>query len=120
MEDAPDRKQLEHDPDAMDEHGDRTEYDVVKLHNESAIDSMTELQKKRVSRFYELLANAMPLEGRDYRVEFEPGDDGKAVYARINGINDLGKAFSAQVSYFWKKFGRADYDISNERWTRQE
>lgn len=80
------------------------EYPVVPLHNDSAVDSMTEDQKKRVARFYELLANAMPLEGRDYRIEFRPLPDGVRVAATVVGLNDMGNAFAAQVSEYYRKF----------------
>ena len=59
--------ELSHEPDSFDgspspDPG-KVVYESVKLHNESAIDHMSPIQKKKVARFYELLANAMPLEG---------------------------------------------------------
>jgi len=78
---------------------------VSRIHNDSPIDHMTSDQKSKVGRFYELLANAMPLEGRDYQLEFKPGPDGKSVMSRVIGLNDLGTAFSRQVIDFWKRFG---------------
>jgi len=65
---------------------------------------MTKEQKDKVSRFYELLANALPLEGRDYRIDFAPLPDGK-VSARVVGLNKIGMAFSDHVAEFWAKFG---------------
>ena len=110
--------ELEHERDSFDSNSTATTptkfissgrqdgpMEVVPLHNDSPIDSMTDVQKKKVDRFYELLANAMPLEGRDYVVEFESGEDGLTVLARVVGKNDLGKSFSRQVAEYWKIFG---------------
>ena len=98
-----DRKEpLVHEPDPTDRPSE--DYDVVPLHNESQIDRMNDRQKAKVGRFYELLASAMPLEGRDYRLEFSPAADDK-VGVKVVGLNAFGEAFSAQVMDYWRRFG---------------
>lgn len=106
------RKELEHDPDALDA------LDAVdsvaatsRIHNDSGVDRMTEAQKKRVARFYEVLANSMPLEGRDFRVVFVPMDDGLSVSTELHGLNPLGRAFMAALASEWRIHGSGDYDI---------
>ena len=88
--------------------GGEVEYDVVRLHNESLVDSMTDAQKKKVARFYELLANAMPLESRDYVVEFVTLRDGVGVGARVVGLNDMGRAFAAQAMDYYRMFSKKE------------
>lgn len=110
------KKRLEHEPDATDEVEFEEVYegDIVKIHNESGIDHMTDSQKKRVSRFYEVLANAMPLDGRDYEVRFEPFPDGMSVRTSILGKTELGVAFARAVARQWAVEGGKDYDIRKE------
>ena len=105
---------LQHEPDALDSMDDFAEAEVVKIHNDSGIDRMTEDQRKRVNRFWEVLANAMPLEGRDYEVRFEPLPDGKAVKTAMKGLTELGAIFLKAVTRQWAVEGGKDYDIRKE------
>lgn len=97
------KEKLIHVPDSTDPLGGQ-QYDVVRVHNDSPIDKMNDKQKGKVSRFYEILANAMPLEGRDYRLEFTtPGQD--LVGIKVVGLNSFGESFSTQVMDYWRRFG---------------
>lgn len=103
------KKPLERDPGDIP--GPQQVYDIVPLHNDSGIDAMTKQQRSKVNRFYELLANAMPLEGRDYTLAFNPLPDGMSVGIRITGRNRCGKAFAEQVIEYWNRFGGIDSNV---------
>ena len=66
----------------------------------SAIDSMNAAQKEKVYKFYEAVAEALPLEGRDYRIDFMTMP-GNRVTATVVGLNKLGEAFASHISSLW-------------------
>lgn len=98
--------ELEREEDAFSRPDGLPEDNVGKIGRPvSAVDSMNAAQKEKVYKFYEAVAEALPLEGRDYRIDFRalPGD---GVSATVVGLNKLGEAFSSHISELWASKAR--------------
>lgn len=83
------------------------ESEILPIQNDSGMDRLNKAQKDKAIKFYEQLAQALPLEGRDYRVDFIPGPN-DSVRAVVEGLNELGRVFAKSASQWYMKVVKAD------------
>ena len=74
--------------------------------------TLTEDQRIALSRLYLLIAEAMPVQGRDYALDTDfYGESSTRCMVRIRGLNELGKSFAKHVAGLLSSTYGASKDI---------
>ena len=70
---------------------------ITKLNKKDKQDELTPAQKSKIGELYIKIASALPVEGKDYSIEFTFPDD-RNVSVKLHGITPLGVEFVKSVN----------------------
>ena len=84
------REELQRDPEPA----------VVPAVTRSVVEGFTEAQRKTLAEVYIKIAQALPVEGRDYVLHISFADQSNRAHVSITGLTPIGRAFAEHLNTF--------------------